>query len=152
MVNEIHLRTTGPVPPALGARTAPPAPGSAFADVLAQVQAERSVRFSAHALKRLEERHITLSEADHARIARAVDLARAKGARESLLLMDRLALVVSVPNRTVITAVARNELEDAVFTNIDSAVVISDENRETAPPSTATGLDPVWGSPRVVER
>jgi len=43
-----------------------------------------------------------------------------------LLLMDRLALVVSVPNRTVITVVPREELQDAVFTNIDSAVLVQD--------------------------
>ena len=48
----------------------------------------------------------------------------AKGAKESLILMDQLALVVSVKNRTVITAVDGASLKDNVFTNIDSAVII----------------------------
>ena len=47
----------------------------------------------------------------------------AKGARESLVLMDGLALVVSVANRTVITAVGTDRMTDQIFTNIDSAAV-----------------------------
>ena len=63
------------------------------------------------------------------RLSEAVDRAEAKGAREALVLMpgaertDDLALVVSVKNRTVITAMDGNSIQDNVFTNIDSAVV-----------------------------
>jgi flagellar operon protein len=53
-----------------------------------------------------------------------VDKAEAKGAKESLVLVDDVALVVSVKNRTVITAVDRQHLKENVFTNIDSAVVV----------------------------
>lgn len=82
------------------------------------------LKFSAHALKRLETRQIKLDAADLAQIKEAVGKAEAKGARESLILMDRLALVVSVKNRTVITAVDDYNLKDNVFTNIDSAVIV----------------------------
>jgi flagellar operon protein len=54
----------------------------------------------------------------------AVNRARAKGARESLVLMGELALVVSVKNNTVITAVDGANMRENVFTNIDSAVII----------------------------
>ncbi|HEX3047301.1 MAG TPA: flagellar biosynthesis protein, partial [Bacillota bacterium] len=54
----------------------------------------------------------------------AVNKAEAKGARESLILMDQMALVVSIKNRTVITAVDNESLKDNVFTNIDSAVIV----------------------------
>ncbi len=151
MVNPIRFGNVAGVAGAANARPAAQASGTSFAEVLKQAQAPKELRFSAHALKRLEERGIELTPADHARIERALEQAEAKGSRESLLLMDQLALVVSVPNRTVITAVARDGAEDAVFTNIDSAVVVADEPvqpKETA----ALGLDPVWGSPRVVER
>ena len=96
------------------------------------------VRFSIHAARRLDERHIRLTASDLGRIERAVDQAAAKGGRESLVLMDHapsadaaqpaapLALVVSVPNRTVITVVPPNAARHAVFTNIDSAVVACD--------------------------
>ena len=53
----------------------------------------------------------------------AVSKAAAKGARESLILLDDLALVVSVKNRTVITAIAPDRIRENVFTNIDSAVI-----------------------------
>jgi len=39
------------------------------------------------------------------------------------VLVDGLALIVSVPNRVVITAVDGADARDGVFTNIDSAVI-----------------------------
>lgn len=89
-----------------------------------QLSEATDVKFSAHAMKRLESRQISLGANDLAQIKDAVNRAQAKGARESLILMDQLALVVSIKNRTVITAVDGNSLKDNVFTNIDSAVII----------------------------
>jgi flagellar operon protein len=107
------------------------ASGTAFADVFAaQLRNADGVKFSAHATQRLADRRIALSQHDKASISRAVDKAAAKGARETLLLMDKLAFVVSVPNRTVITAMPQHELGDTVFTNIDSAVVVAPEAKD----------------------
>ena len=47
----------------------------------------------------------------------------AKGGRESLVMLDDTALVVSVKNDTVVTVVDREQLKNNVFTNIDSAVI-----------------------------
>lgn len=112
------------------------APGSFAALLGSRLTAQREVRFSAHALKRIEERGITLTSGDQGRIQDAVDRLSAKGARESLVLMEHVALVVSVPNRTVITAVPMDELNSNVFTQIDSAVVVGTPSaaaRPTAP-------------------
>jgi len=99
--------------------------GRPFADLLGSALNEvGEIKFSAHARQRLQERGIELTAEDKSRIAEAVQKAADKGARESLVLMDRVALVVSVSNETVITAVPEDELEDAVFTNIDSAVLM----------------------------
>jgi flagellar operon protein len=82
-------------------------------------------------MTRLQMRNITLSLDDLNKLRDAVDRAEAKGAREALVLMSRpsreqdLALVVSVKNRTVITAMDGDSLKDNVFTNIDSAVIVS---------------------------
>jgi hypothetical protein len=38
--------------------------------------------------------------------------------------MDKLALVVNVKNRIVVTAAETNQLKENVFTNIDGAVLI----------------------------
>jgi flagellar operon protein len=127
MINRIEMRTrtAASVPNCSSKNNSGPA---AFADVLAtQLRNGKTVKFSAHATQRLADRRIALTQNDEASISRAVDKAAAKGARETLLLMDKLALVVSVPNRTVITAMSQHELNDTVFTNIDSAVVVAPE-------------------------
>ena len=53
-----------------------------------------------------------------------VEKAQRKGARESLVLLDDVALVISIKNKTVITAVDKEKLKENVFTNIDSAVIV----------------------------
>jgi flagellar operon protein len=83
------------------------------------------LRFSAHATQRLAERDISLSETEMTELQEAVERVAAKGSREALLITEQAAFVVSVANRTVITAVPRSDAEDAVFTNIDSAVVVA---------------------------
>lgn len=82
------------------------------------------VKLSAHAEKRLEQSNVTLSDSDKARLGRAVDQMGEKGADRSLVLMDSLALVVSVKNRTVITAVDGDRSQHGAFTNIDSAIIV----------------------------
>jgi flagellar operon protein len=52
-----------------------------------------------------------------------VGRAAGKGSRDSLVLVDGTAFVVSVPNRTVITAVGSEHMREHIFTNIDSAVI-----------------------------
>ncbi len=97
-----------------------PKSGGNFAGELASAE----LKFSAHAQKRLHDRNIQLSDADRARISESANLAAAKGAREALLVMDRLALVVGVPTRTVITVMEPQAGDPAVFTNIDSVVMV----------------------------
>lgn len=105
---------------------AKPNVGGASFDNLFQQQLEQqtNIKFSAHALKRLESRQISLDNQDMALLKDAVNKVEAKGAKESLILMDQMALVVSIKNRTVITAVDSNNLKENVFTNIDSAVIV----------------------------
>jgi flagellar operon protein len=95
-------------------------------DELLQSTVDRgvSLKFSAHAKERLSLRNINLSEEDLNRMNDAVNKAAAKGARQSLLVMDNQAFIVSVPNRTVITALDGGSMKENVFTNIDSAVIV----------------------------
>jgi len=83
-----------------------------------------NLKFSNHAIGRLEDRGLLLSEDKAERLSKAIDTAQAKGSRESLVLLDELAFVVSVANRTVITACDLANLKEGVFTKIDSAVVV----------------------------
>jgi flagellar operon protein len=105
--------------------TKPVINGPSFDSLLQQQLAEQTdIKFSAHALKRLESRQLSLDNQDMALLKDAVNRVEAKGAKESLILMDQMALVVSIKNRTVITAVDSNNLKENVFTNIDSAVIV----------------------------
>jgi len=98
--------------------------GANFNDLLKQQMAQPSnVRLSAHAQRRIEARNIPFGKAEAARLEQAVDKAAKKGAKESLILMDDLAMVVSIQNRVVITAVDANNRKEDVFTNIDSVVL-----------------------------
>jgi flagellar operon protein len=84
----------------------------------------KPLTFSQHALSRLKERGIQLSEPHLSRLETAVQKAADKGARESLIVMDNVAYVVSIINRKVITAVDGASMKENVFTNIDSAVFV----------------------------
>lgn len=106
----------------------PPTSGTSFRDVLRQtsdVAQGEPLKFSAHALARLQSRNIQLSPDDMAAMNAMADKAAAKGSKQSLFMMGDVAMVVSIKNRTVITAVDGDSMKDNVFTNIDSAAIIS---------------------------
>lgn len=84
------------------------------------------LRFSRHAEERLQRRSISLGREDMARLEEALRTAESKGAVNSLVLMDGLAMVVNVATRNVVTACDQGALRDGVFTNIDSAVIVRD--------------------------
>lgn len=104
-----------------------PSNSSRFADALSDALGQTgALSFSAHAEQRLEQRGIELGPGEQARLHRAVDDAARKGARQSLLILDSTALVVSVPNRTVITVMEPDPAANTVITNIDSVVVVGE--------------------------
>ena len=98
--------------------------GKSFAEVLEDQRRDMEVKISAHAQERLRQQNVTISPQDISRIGEATRKAEMKGSKESLILLRDLALVVSVNNRTVITAVDRARQKDRVFTNIDSTVIL----------------------------
>lgn len=98
-----------------------------FADILKEKQDATSVpelKFSKHAAMRLENRNISLSTEQSERLEAGVQKASEKGINESLVVMDSLAFIVNVPNKTVVTAIDQNESTNNVFTNIDGAVIV----------------------------
>jgi len=79
--------------------------------------------FSWHARQRLQQRQLKLSASELERLDKAVLTLRRKGGKLALVLLDQLAMLVSVSNRRVITVANQEQLEQNVFTNIDSAAV-----------------------------
>lgn len=96
-----------------------------FKNILAdETQKQTPVKFSKHARSRINSRNIQMTPERLEKLNNAVDKAAAKGAKESLILIDKTAFVVSIDKNTVITAADENQLQDKVFTNIDSAVIV----------------------------
>ena len=83
-------------------------------------RAKSEVSFSAHAAERMRARGIDLSDEELSKLDDAVNKMASKGARESLIYMNDVALVVS----TVITAMDGMSAKDNIFTNIDSAAIL----------------------------
>ena len=81
------------------------------------------MQFSKHALERVQRRGIDANPAKLRRLNHGVDLAAGKNARDAVVMVDNTAFVVSVKNRTVVTAIDAAQMRQHVFTNIDSAVV-----------------------------
>jgi len=113
----------GPAAHAVPAVRPSPPGGAAFGDVLAAKLRAAPLSFSGHARQRIEQRSIPVDARTISRLSGGVDRAAEKGSRSALVLVDDAAFVVSVPNKTVITAVDREHMREQVFTNIDSAVI-----------------------------
>ena len=104
--------------------------GSSFEEILRQKQKEQvgELKFSKHAGQRLSQRDISLTENQRKRLEDGTGKAREKGMKESLVMVDGLAFIVNVKSNTVVTALSLKDSstgsDEAVFTNIDGAVII----------------------------
>lgn len=96
---------------------------SSFGDILSnKIDESNLLKFSKHANLRLYDRNLNLTQGQMERVQEGVNQARAKGVTDSLVLVDDVALVVSVKNNTVITATNKNNT--SIFTNINGAVIV----------------------------
>lgn len=103
--------------------------GLSFQEILQQKQTgitqnTGNLRFSKHAVNRLSDRNIELTTAQMQRLNDGAKKAGEKGIQESLVIVDELAFIVNIPNKTVVTAMDQTETADNVFTNIDGAVIM----------------------------
>lgn len=115
------VQPAGKPTPSVGQKPAGAVGNSPFAKVLEQTQ---GVKFSQHAQDRLKARNISFNRDQLQQLEGAVNSVAQKGGKDSLVMMGDAALVVSVTNRTVVTAMDRSQMKGNVFTNIDSAVII----------------------------
>ena len=104
-------------------------PQSTCADALKRARGHeldltQPVKLSAHAEKRIEQRDISLTRPERHALGQAMRRLEEKGSRDALLLRSDAAFVVNVPNRTVVTAINQSELQERIFTQIDSAMLV----------------------------
>ncbi len=95
---------------------------SAFKQILEKE--EQKLQFSKHAALRLQQRNIYLSQEQLNKLEEGVEKATKKGIKDSLILMDNMAFVINIKNKTVITAFECSQNQETVFTNIDGALIL----------------------------
>ncbi len=118
-IGRLYTGSVAPAAPKLRQRTT--GEGASFQDVLKT----KLVTFSHHAETRLKQRGIQLKPEQLQKLETAIDKAAAKGAKDSLVLFQDVAMIVNISNRTVVTAMDSGSMKDNVFTQIDSAVILS---------------------------
>lgn len=113
-------------PPSTGVRESNKTQGQDFRQILEQSlnTKEGKLQFSKHASERLRQRQLEITPERLARVEEGIEAAAKKGCRESLVLLDEMALIVNVKNQIVVTAVDGNSLKNNLFTNIDSAIIV----------------------------
>lgn len=82
----------------------------------------QDVQVSSHAMKRLQERNIELDGNEYMKLKEAIGKLRTKGGHDSLVITAKAAYVVDVDKNTVVTAVDKNNMNENVFTKIDSTI------------------------------
>lgn len=102
--------------------------GETFKDVLNRELERKSSNLkdgfnvSKHAAERLDK--LNFSKEDYKEIEKGLGKAREKGSKNTLMLYKEVAIIASVQNNTVITAVDKERSKENIFTNIDSVVIL----------------------------
>lgn len=99
-------------------------PAQSFSDMLKAQLGSSQVAFSKHAVQRVEQRNIPLTDASLDRLNQGVQLAKEKGLNDALVIVDQTAFIVNAQLGKVITTVGQDDLNGNVFTNIEGTVII----------------------------
>lgn len=97
---------------------------SKFNDILNEAINKNSEEYtlSKHAAERLKE--INFTDVDMDQIAKGFKIAQDKGSKNSVMIYKDVALIASIENKTVITAIEKERAKENVFTNVDSVVIL----------------------------
>lgn len=99
--------------------------GVQFGEVLKQrIGSQQNVQFSKHAAQRVQQRGIEMTDGLMNDLNQAIQRAREKGAKDVVVIGEKGAFIVNVPNNVVVTTMSGTEMKENIFTNIDSAVLI----------------------------
>ncbi|MGL4774134.1 MAG: TIGR02530 family flagellar biosynthesis protein [Clostridium sp.] len=83
---------------------------------------DRGYILSKHAEDRLKA--INFTENDMKEIEKGFNIAEGKGSKNSVMLYKDVALIASIENRTLITAIEKDRAKENCFTNVDSVVIL----------------------------
>ncbi len=93
---------------------------------LTQNQAQpKGIHLSTHALRRLQERNMTLDKEEFAKLQTAMDRLKVKGGQDSLVITEKDAYILDVPKNMIVTAIDKGSINENVFTKIDSTILMN---------------------------
>lgn len=100
---------------------------NSFKDILDKTiekttEKNRGYTLSKHAADRLKD--INFNEQDMEAIGNGFKIAEGKGSKNSVMIYKDIALITSIENKTVITAVEKERAKENIFTNIDSVLIL----------------------------
>lgn len=98
--------------------------GSFGAVLQEELNRKSGLQFSKHATTRVNQRGIEMTDSFLGDLSQAVEKARMKGAKDVVVISDKGAFIVNVPNSMVVTTMSTGEMKNNIFTNIDSAVLL----------------------------
>ena len=94
-----------------------------FQNLLDALKSQKeSFTISKHAALRLNE--INFTDEDMKQIEKGFEMAKDKNSKNTVMLYKNVALIASVENKTLITAVEKERAKDNIFTNVDSVVIL----------------------------
>ncbi len=98
---------------------------TSFGDLLKdKVLKNSNLTLTKHAVNRVEERQIDMSDENIDRLSEGVKIAEEKGLHAPLILIDRTAFIINLKNRAVVTTMNGDDLKNNAFTNIDGTVIV----------------------------
>jgi flagellar operon protein len=80
---------------------------------------------STHAMRRLQERNISIDKEEYTKLQTAMDRLKLKGGQDSLVITSKAAYIVDVPKNTIVTAIDKDSIGENVFTKIDSTILMN---------------------------
>ncbi|MBC7427606.1 MAG: hypothetical protein H7336_03275 [Bacteriovorax sp.] len=87
--------------------------------------ASKGIQLSTHAMRRLQERNITIDKEEYTKLQTAMERLKLKGGQDSLVITGKAAYIVDVPKNTIVTAIDKDSIGENVFTKIDSTILMN---------------------------
>ena len=88
------------------------------------LKADQGIHLTTHAARRLQERNMSIDSSEYLKLKSAFEKLKSKGGQDSLVITDKAAYIVDVPNNKIVTAMDKGSVLDNVFTKIDSTVIV----------------------------
>lgn len=85
----------------------------------------KGIKLSTHAMRRLQERNMSLDREEYQKLQTAIDRLKIKGGQDSLVITGKGAYIVDVPKNTIVTAIDKESIGENVFTKIDSTILMN---------------------------